>query len=849
MTQSPAVSSQDRFEPLPGNLPGELSSFIGRTTEIAKVRQMLAEYRLLTLTGPGGCGKTRLALRVASEARVDYPDGVWLVEFAALSDETLVPQTVAAVLEVSAQAGLPISNALAAHLRDRRALLVFDNCEHVLTTCAHLTAMLLAACPDVRVLATSREALGVPGEGAWSVPPLSLPAVQPWQSPASAAETLITYGQAEATQLFVARARAAVSWFELTIENGPWVAEVCRRLDGMPLAIELAAARVRTFSVRDIAERLDHRFQLLTGSLRTVSQRQQTLEATLDWSHDLLSEMERIVFRRLAVFTSGWTLAAAEAVCVGGEIAAADVMDLLSKLVDKSLVVVESQPNRWRYRFLETIRQYAHDRLWAAGAADVVRDRHLQYFLQWAETNAPHLYEAGQSEWLERFNVEHDNLRAALDWSSYARGKGESNLRLTTACSRFWQSRGYFLEGSKRLQAVLDRDETPQRSEGRAQVLIWAAELAYVQSDYAVTTAMAEEGLAIVRELNLAARPLLTWSLNLLGRAATETGEYARAARLFEEALAINRELDDKAGIANMLMELGWAVMRAGDSARAETYLRESLLLSRQFGDIFQLGFALSALGELAIRQGRLDQAKNLLEESLTHRQSLGDQWGTAISLGSLGWIALQQQDFGQARDILGASLTIRMAINDKGGSAWCLEKLAEVIAREAQSLPAAHRRPALDRAVCLLGVAHHLRAPLNSAIDEADLPAYNRLLGELRAALGSIAFDAFWDEGSQLPLPKARDLALESVILPADAAPSKAQQTRLDYGGLTTRERETAVLIAQGKSNREIAALMTVGVKTVETYVTRILNKLGLESRVQIAVWAVEKGLASTRK
>ena len=850
MAQSQVSSSTNSFVLSPGNLPGALSSFVGRRREIAAVRQLLGEYRLLTLTGPGGCGKTRLALRVADDERSAYPDGVWLIEFAPLADEALVPQAVAATLGVAEQAGVPLADSLAQYLQGRRALLLFDNCEHLVVGCARLAATLLTRCPEARVLATSREPLGVPGEGTWVVPPLSLPDAQPWQSPVGAAQALAAYEQSEAVQLFVARARASLASFELSVANGPWTAEICRRLDGMPLAIELAAARVRSYSVRDIAARLDDRFQLLTGRLRTVPLRQQTLEATLAWSHDLLSEEERIVFRRLAVFASGWTLDAAEAICADGVIVAGGVIDLLSNLVDKSLVVVESQPDRQRYHYLETIRQYAHDRLSTAAEVGATRDRHLDYFVQWAEANAPNLFEAEQPEWLERFDSEHDNLRAALDWSYANEEKRERNLRLATACGRFWQSRGFFLEGRERLQAALKAVGGPNRSAPRAQALVWVAELAYAQSDYAVTVSMAEEALAIARELDPPAMRIITWSLNLLGRAATEMGDYARAGGFFEEALAIHRERDERTGIASMLMELGWAAMRGGENDRAEAYLDEAVLMARQLSDVFLLAFALAASGELAIRQERFDRATDLLEECLASRRILGDQWGIAVSLGSLGWAALRQHDFDRARQMLGESLEIRMAIGDKGGIAWCLEKLAEVVAREAQARPAPPPPHALEQAVCLLGAAHHLREPLHSVIDMADLPGYNRLVGELRAALDDAAFDVCWAEGSRLSLAEVRGLALERVVLPAGpAALPAANQAGADYGGLSARERETAALIAQGKSNREIAGQMTVGVKTVETYVTRILNKLGFESRVQIALWAVERGLAAAKE
>lgn len=834
-------------DPLPGNLPAALTSFVGRVQELAEVKRLLADHRLLTLTGPGGGGKTRLALRVAEDVRRQYAGGVWLVELASLADETLVPQAVAAVLRIREQAGQSLSESLVAHLFDRESLLLLDNCEHLLDACAHLSAKLLAACPGLRLLATSREPLGVPGEGVWSVPPLSLAAPQPWRGPAAAADSLDAYRQSEAVQLFLVRARTQQPSFELTTENGPWVAEVCRRLDGIPLAIELAAARVRAYSVRQIAEHLDDRFRLLTSRLRTGPQRHQTLEATLDWSHDLLSDKERILLRRLAVFASGWTLDAAEVVCADDAIATAEVMELLANLVDKSWVVVESHPDRRRYHYLETIRQYAHLRLVTAGELPATRDRHLDYSLQWAETNATHLYAAQQFEWLELFDIEHDNLRAALEWSRSGQGQKESGLRLAVACGRFWQLRSFFREGRERLQAALNAVNVPAHSEARAWALVWAAELAYVQSDYTMTVSMADEALITAREVDPAVVPIITWAFNLLGRAATETGDYAKAIGLFEAALTIHRQRDEKTGIAGMLMELGWAAMRGGDNDRAEFNLNEAVLIARQLSDVFLLAFALAALGELAIRQGRYDRANDLLEECLTSRRILGDQWGIAVSLGSLGWAALRQRDFDRAHERLGESLKIRLAIGDKGGIAWCLEKLAEAIYLEAATLPDMQRREQLDKAVGLLGAAAMLRAPLHSVIDMADLAEYNRLLAELRAALGDAAFDACWEASRHLPLQEVIGLAQHRVTVPVAAGslptvPAAASQT----GGLTARELETASLIAQGKSNREIAAQMTVGVKTIETYVTRILNKLGFESRVQIALWAVERGLAA---
>jgi len=831
---------------LPDNLPIPLSSFIGREREIVEVKRLLTEHRLLTLTGPGGSGKTRLALQVAADLRADYPDGAWLVEFAPLNEDDLVPQAIAAVLGVREQAGEAIGDTLARRLHSRVALLVFDNCEHLLDACAALGATLLSSCPNVRLLATSREPLGVPGEAVWVVPPLALPERQPWREPAGAQAALAAFERSDAVQLFSARAKATAPSFSLTEQNAPWVAEICIRLDGLPLAIELAAARLRAFSAQQIAERLDDCFRLLTSRLRTVPLRHQALEATLDWSYALLSAAEQAMLQRLSVFAAGWTLEAAEAVCAAGVIRASGVMELLSNLVDKSLVVVSGSSGGRRYGLLETIRQYAHQKLATAGEEEATRDRHLAYFVEWAETSAPNLIGAEQPRWVARFDAEHDNLRAALDWSQAGAGQAEQGLRLAAACGYFWRLRSYLAEGRERLTAALERAGPPARREARAKGLLQAAGLAYLQSDYAATGSLSKEALILFRELGPAGRPGVAEALDRLGELATEVGDYQTAPGLFEEALLIYRELGDTRGVADMLMQLGWAAMRMGEYERAEALLNESLLLFQALGESATLGFILSGLGELAVRQGRYERATEWLEQSVAVRRELGTQWGMAASLGSLGWVALRQRDFGRARELLGQSLAIRVEIGDRGGVAWCLEKLAEALALQAQTLPLTRRLRAQRRAVGVYGAAAGLRASVDSVIDPADRPAHERNLAALRGALGDEAFGAAWYEGEGRSLPQVVDMALAPALAPADAASLvEPQAAKAKYGGLTRRERETALWIARGKTNREIAELMTVDARTVETYVTRILNKLGYDSRVQIAVWALEVGLA----
>jgi predicted ATPase/DNA-binding CsgD family transcriptional regulator len=826
------------------NLPSPLSPFIGRTQALAEIRRLLSEQRLVTLTGPGGCGKTRLALQVALEAGSAYADGAWLVELAALTNPELLPQTIATVLGVREETGHSWLQSLIDHLRTRQVLLLLDNCEHLVEACAQLCAALLTDCPEIRLLTTSREVLRVPGEAVWLVPPLSLPELQPWRSPDTEREAFLVYEQSEAIQLFAARAVAASNAFTLTVQNASWVADICRRLDGLPLAIELAAARIRAFSVREIAERLDDRFRLLSGGPRTVALRHQTLEAMLDWSYDLLPASEQSLLRWLAVFVGGWTLEDAEGVCAGA-IEPAGVLPAMANLVDKSLVVVEQSAGETRYRYLETIRTYAQLELEQAGEGVQARDRHLDFFVRWAESGALQLAGLEQPLWITRFAAQHDNLRSALEWSQKKAGKSEAGLRLTAACGHFWRLRSLLSEGRSRLTAALAQPDAQEPTLARARAVLWAANLAYLQSDFAVTHRLAEEGLAISRGLGPEGRASQAKALDLLGELCTETGDYQQMPAYFEESLAIFRELEDKPGIADLLMQFGWAAMRVGDYDQAAPLLAECLHLFREMGASVQLANALGGSGELAIRQGAYAQATHLLEESLALRRELGDLWGIAGSLGSLGWLALLQRDFSRMRKLLGESLAIRLDLGERGGLAWCLEKLAEAIVIQAQPLPVQRRRQEFMRAVRVLSAAQALRQSVNSVVDPADQLAYDHLLISLRESLDKVLFNEAQAAGMALPVQSAIDLALSPPLTPPGSDPlSDEQAIKTQYGGLSRREREVVSWVAQGKTNREIAEIMVVRPRTVETYITRILNKLGFNSRVQIATWAIGAGL-----
>jgi len=793
---------------------------------------LLGTQRLVTLVGPGGFGKTRLALEVAGESLPGLEDGTWLVQLGSLTDPSLVAQTVASAVGAREQAGRTIIETLSDYLHSKRLLLVLDNCEHLVEACAEFATAALQACPSLIILATSLEPLGVDGEVVWNVPPLSLPQRSSPVPGARGQDVSQAEAPSESVQLFVARAETAAPAFTLTTENMRAVDEICRRLDGMPLAIELAASRLRALSAEEIAAHLDDRFQLLTGGSRTAPARHRTLEATLDWSYALLSEAERKVLRRLCVFAGGCTLQAAEAVCSAEDVSTGEVLDLLSRLVDKSLVVTEVVEGKSRYYLLETIREYARGRLAASGGDRTARDRHLEYFVTWAEKAAPLLPRAAHADWLGLFDHEHDNVRAALDWSFATSDGAQAGLRLAAAAGIYWRLRGFPREGRDRLTAVLAREDAQAPTAARARALDHLAVFRFFESEYASVRALVDESIAIWEDQGSEGRLGVAWGKELLAEIEAETGNYQAAFPLFEEALVLFREVQDPTGTADTVKMTGWTAMRAGNYDMADAYLSEGLELCRQSGDRHHVASALSGLGELAIRRGQLERAQQLLEESLEIARSIGDKWEMPIALGSLGWVALRGGDLAKASSLLAESLKIRAETNDRGGMAWCLEKLAHGSLRHGQ----------FARATALFGAAHAIRAPVDSQMDEADRPEYEQDLSALRSALAREAFQAQWDHGHRMPVPEVIDFALNEPEAPA----VERRHLKEEFGGLTAREREVAAWIAQGRSNREIAKAMTVGVRTVETYVTRILRKLGLDSRVQIATWAIEKGLYS---
>jgi predicted ATPase/DNA-binding SARP family transcriptional activator/uncharacterized protein HemY len=682
----------------PRRMPVPLTPLIGREGEITSVRERLGHIRLVTLTGTGGVGKTRLAIAVAEASLSDYPDGAWFADLAALTEGTQIAPTVASLFGVREDAGKPLSITLRTVLETKTLLLVLDNCEHLLAEAAVFAQGLLSACPRLRILATSREPLGVPGEQVYRVPSLPVPAPSDQSSiEKDQASLLLDYA---AVRLFVASAGLARADFRLTSHNAGAVAAICLRLDGIPLAIELAAARVRAMSVEQINERLEDRFALLTRrngqSVSAALSRHQTLRALVDWSHDLLSEPEQVLLSRLSVFAGGWTLEAAEAV-VGGQWSVVGegkaptsptpntqhptpsptpttTLDLLSSLVDKSLVLADlaDEANAtMRYRMLETVREYARERLVERSERQRIQARHRDYFLRLAEETRPKLHGSEQAYGLSVLAADHDNFRQALAFSLEEGANIEPGLRLGAALQRFWGTRGYVSEGRERLMALLSHPEAQARTGARADALRGAGGLVAMQGEYTSARSLYEESLSIYRELG--DRNGIAHCLGSLGNATREQGDYASAYALYEESLAIYRNVQDRSGIAYCLGNLGDAAYEQGDYPTARSLYEEALALRRELGDRNGIAYGLGNLGIVAFLQGDYATARSLYEESLTIFQELGDKGGIATFLNNQANAARHQGDFVFAASLYEKSLALRRELGDKNGIAASL--------------------------------------------------------------------------------------------------------------------------------------------------------------------------------
>jgi predicted ATPase/DNA-binding CsgD family transcriptional regulator len=764
------------------NLPSELSSFVGREKELPEVRRLLENNRLLTLTGPGGCGKTRLALAAAGELVEMFEDGVWMVKLAPLTDPALVPQAVASTLGVREQPGRPLTETLSEHLRTRGLLVVLDNCEHLIESCAALADELLRSCPELRVLATSREALGIVGEISWPVPPLSLPDLRRMPD----IESLHRY---ESARLFVERAAAVKPDFVLTEQNAAAVAQVCYRLDGIPLALELAAARVRVLSVEQIADRLDECFALLAAGARTAIPRHRTLHATMDWSYELLGPKEQILFRRLSIFVGGFSLEAAESVCAGGAIEGDEVLGLLSHLVDKSLVVAQEEGGEARYRLLETIHQYGREKLVDSGDEDEVGRRHVEHYVDFAEGAERELTGPDQARWLVRLEAEHDNLRAAFSWTLAESESVLSGVRLAAALWPFWLARGYLNEGRRWLESALARDGC-MPSRVRAKALSGAGWLANFQ------------------------------------------GEYGAAKSLIEEGLALYRELGDKEGLALSIVMLGSvAVMGQRHDIPVEALIEEGALLRPEIEDRRTVAGLLDIEGGVALARGDLERAVELWEETLALYREVDDTLGIVACHTNLGLVRLAQGDYERSNALLRESVRLAWELDHKPFFQYSVIGLGGVAASRGWPVRAARLWGAAEGISETYGI--HLLSAGRSLID------YDGRLAAVRSRLDETAWTAAWAEGRAMDLEEISKYARQEE---ASSEPDAASQTY--SAGLSAREAEVLALVAAGLTNAEVAEKLYLSSRTVDWHLGSIYRKLEIHSRAEATRFAAEHGL-----
>ena len=730
------------------NVPIPLTSFIGREKEVEELVRLLGENRLLTLAGPGGVGKTRLAIQSSNKLLSQFKDGVWWVELAPLTDENLLPQAVTKSLGVREIANQPLKETLSNFLRSKQLLLVLDNCEHLITGCIQLADRLLGTCPNLKILVTSREGLGLTGEEVWSVPILSLP--DPKQ--VSLLDLLMHY---EGIRLFVERARAVRSDFSLTELNALSVAQVCQRLDGMPLAIELAAARVKMMSVGEIAKRLDDRFNLLTEGSRAALPRHQTLRAAIDWSYDLLSQPERSFFNRISVFAGGFTLEAAEEVASGSDVVKSQVTDLLGQLINKSLITVESLSEGGqidtRYSMLETIRQFAYEKFLETGESEQIHQRHRDYFLAFVEEAEPKLKSEEQLAWLDRLELEHDNLRAA---SNYAiESDTELGLRLGSALLDFWLMRGNSSEGREYLAKLLERTQQWGQAAGRAHALNVAGRLAHYQADFAAARILLEQAIPLARASG--DKKEIAFALLWLGKTALRQRDAQSARPLIEEGLAIYQELQDKGGIAMAYHRLAELAAHQGDHRKAEEFFTKALSKYRDFGDRFMAGEVLNALGEVARGKGDYERAGTFYEQALEILKELGSRFLPAIPLFNLAWVSLQRGDTRKATALFQESLKLHREYGYRIGMVEeCLGGFAAILGLTGKPEGAARLFGAVESLLEGIGI--------DGLIEPQDQMELDHYIAAVRAQLDEKSFAKAWEVGRAMTLEQAITYALE---------------------------------------------------------------------------------------
>ncbi len=731
------------------NLPAQITSFIGREKEMAELRELLGAHRLVTLTGAGGAGKTRISLEVAAQLLDQLPDGAWLIELASVSAPDLIPQTLLSVFNLRGDPHRSAQDILIDHLRDKSMLLLLDNCEHLVEACAQLADALLSACPRLRILATSREALGIAGEVEYHVPSMITP--DPGRLP-----PLDELAKVDSVQLFLERAGAVRSGFRLTGANASSVAQICSHLDGIPLAIELAASRVKALSPEQIAARLDDRFRLLTGGSRTALPRQQTLRAAIDWSYSLLSEQEKVLFRRLAVFAGGWTLEAAEAIC-GEAGRALDVLDPLTRLVEKSLVFTEEAADEIRYRRLETIRQYSYERLLETDELDSLRDRHLDYYVKFAESVDENLKSGDQIVWQRRMSAELDNLRAALDWGLLKHP--DSALRIAGASNLFWTAGGFSPEGFRWTQEALERVEnTPlptgvtaeQRSLARARALRGLTRLYLSLGDNARARRAAEEAVALYRQAG--DRRGLAFALVILAYPLEFLGERVQAEAALQEAYGIARAEDDVYVMCRSLNRLARVVIDLYEDLNLpQAYLEESIQLAKDAGLRSQEAQAIEISGVIAAHRKDYDLARQRFQRSMAIYEEIGAPFNATLEKSNLAHLERQLGEHARALEYYRETIVAFRDIGQMGAVAHQLECFGFIALAQGQH----------ERALALFAAAGRIREKSATPMTPDEQRYFDEQLGKLRQALDAVRFGSIWSEGAALTTEQAIQLAL----------------------------------------------------------------------------------------
>jgi len=840
------------------HLPAQVTLLIGREKEIADVarRLLTPSVRLLTLTGPGGIGKTCLALAVAKKVQDEFADGVFLVSLAPIRDPNLVVPTIAQTLGLREEGVKPLADVLQDYVHDKKMLLVLDNFEQVIAA-APLVAGLLAASHELKILITSREVLRLRGEFRFVVPPLAL-------CDPKGLHALEEARRSDAVRLFVARAQEVSADFALTDENAQAVVEICcRRLEGLPLAIELAAARVALLTPQDILERMDHRrLRVLTGGARDLPERQQTMRKAIAWSYDLLDDIEKKLFQRLSVFTGGFTLEAAEMVCDANGDLGIEVLDGLESLLGKSLLQCETTGNQRRFTMLETIREYAQECLDASGETAKLRQIHASFYFDLATRAASEIPGPREVEWLDRLDREHDNLREALAWT-VENGQKELGLRLAVTLGHFWHIRGEYTEGRRWLEQML-ADSTGLDGALRAQGFVTAGRLAWGQGDLDACYLVSGQALAIARErlakgVGLADqnKQIIAAALFNMSMAAIFRADWATERLLAEEYLALSRELQSRVGLAVAAWFRATSALEQGDYTLARSLQEEGLATAQDLGNKDAISLQFFGLGNLALVQGDYAGARSFFERKMAIDRERGDKRGMAIGLRNLALAAYAQGDLSAAQASAEESLLILRRLGDRFTISGVLGVFAALAVTAGQ----------VERAAWLLGYAEWLDETLGvSEVLPYLRPFVERTNREVRARLDPETLAQIRAEARTASLDQAIDYALatatgrsspsetDSMILAAPNAPApglppespgatakEAGPALADTGGLTPREREIASLVAQGLTNREIGAKLVISDRTVQTHLTNIMAKLNLTSRTQVGVWVTK--------